>query len=405
MLYDNCSKYIEEIIKNKIEDKKFFNRKFIIYGLDSLSETVVYLLKKNNFHNIILIDDSKKEEIWNDIQVKGVGEVLDIINNPEDYCLVVTDYKKGKNMIADIRTLYPRFSNCILDLSYITMNKLPNPFADAGYGLQIGLRECQEIQLEILRFFIKFCDENGLRYFLDYGTLLGAVRHKGFIPWDDDIDIAMPVEDYLRLGKIFPENTDFFWDSMFNYAVEDYTISTLSKIKSKRMISEFRSFPVRTMSGIGIDIFPLCGYPNDYDEQIAYMNEFAYWARQWKEKIVIPYGTENYSKKLHIEMFQRMNEIMLRYSYDKAEYIGVGYFGNDDPKATDNLRAMSKKWYQDYMELDFEDIKCKAPKGYDGVLKKWYGNYMKLPPKEEQKPHGTFEVYRISGQGRTKFWQ
>ena len=104
-------------------------------------------------------------------------------------------------------------------------------------------------------------------------------------------------------------------------------------------------------------------------------------------------------------MFQRMNEIMLRYSYDKAEYIGVGYFGNDDPKATDNLRAMPKKWYQDYMELDFEDIKCKAPKGYDGVLKKWYGNYMKLPPKEEQKPHGTFEVYRISGQGRTKLWQ
>ena len=80
------------------------------------------------------------------------------------------------------------------------MNKLPNIYAEEDYGRQIELRRCQEIQLEVLQFFTSFCEVNHLRYFLVYVSLLGAVRHKGFIPWDDDIDIAMPVDDYLRLG-------------------------------------------------------------------------------------------------------------------------------------------------------------------------------------------------------------
>ena len=286
MLYDNCSKYIEEIINKDAENRKLLHRKIIIDGMDSMSETVVFLLKENNIENIVLVDDEKRGEVWNDIQVQGVKEVLETIDEPQNYCIIVTDYQKGSNIINDIETSFPNLKECIWDLSYITMNKLPNIYAEEDYGRQIELRRCQEIQLEVLQFFTNFCEENHLRYFLDYGSLLGAVRHKGFIPWDDDIDIAMPVDDYLRLGKIFPKDADFFWDSMFNEGVQDYTISTLSKIKSKKMLTEFRSFPIRTMTGIGIDIFPLCGYPKDYDDQMRYMDEFGYWTRRWKEKIV-----------------------------------------------------------------------------------------------------------------------
>ena len=404
MLYDNCSKYIEEIINKDAENRKLLHRTIIIDGMDSMSETVVFLLKENNIENIVLVDDEKRGEVWNDIQVQGVKEVLETIDEPSNYCIIVTDYQKGSNIINDIETSFPNLKECIWDLSYITMNKLPNIYAEEDYGRQIELRRCQEIQLEVLQFFTNFCEENHLRYFLDYGTLLGAVRHKGFIPWDDDIDIAMPVDDYLRLGKIFPKDADFFWDSMFNDGVQDYTISTLSKIKSKKMLTEFRSFPIRTMTGIGIDIFPLCGYPNDYDEQMRYMDEFGYWTRCWKEKIVIPYGTEKYSKKEHMNMFQKMNEIMLRYPYDESEYIGVGYFGYDKPKATDNTRVMLKKWYDEYILCDFETMKCRVPVGYHEVLRKWYGDYTVLPPIEQQKPHGIFKVYMNENKSDNSVW-
>lgn len=398
MLYDNCGKYIEEIINKDAENRKLLHRTIIIDGMDSMSETVVFLLKENNIENIVLVDDEKRGEVWNDIQVQGVKEVLETIDEPQNYCIIVTDYQKGSNIINDIETSFPNLKECIWDLSYITMNKLPNIYAEEDYGRQIELRRCQEIQLEVLQFFTNFCEENHLRYFLDYGTLLGAVRHKGFIPWDDDIDIAMPVDDYLRLGKIFPKDADFFWDSMFNEGVQDYTISTLSKIKSKKMLTEFRSFPIRTMTGIGIDIFPLCGYPNDYDEQMRYMDEFGYWTRCWKEKIVIPYGTEKYSKKEHMNMFQKMNEIMLRYPYDESEYIGVGYFGKDKMVNGKKTRGMKKEWYSAYEMLMFENSMYRVPKGYKEVLSKWYGDYMELPPVEQRIPHGIMKVYELDNQ-------
>ena len=165
MLYDNCGKYIEEIINKDAENRKLLHRTIIIDGMDSMSETVVFLLKENNIENIVLVDDEKRGEVWNDIQVQGVKEVLETIDEPQNYCIIVTDYQKGSNIINDIETSFPNLKECIWDLSYITMNKLPNIYAEEDYGRQIELRRCQEIQLEVLQFFTNFCEENHLRYF------------------------------------------------------------------------------------------------------------------------------------------------------------------------------------------------------------------------------------------------
>ena len=244
-------------------------------------------------------------------------------------------------------------------------------------------------------YFDDFCKKNNLRYFLDYGSLIGAIRHKGFIPWDDDVDVAMPMPDYLRLCEIFPRDGEMFFDSMYNEKVSDFTPSTLTKIKSKKMVVEYNHFPLRTYTGIGIDIFPLCGYPNEKDEQLAYMQEFINLVDKWKEIVVIPYGTELYSKDKHVNLFNQMCELALLYDYESAEVIGPAYFGYDTYPAKDGGRAMPKSWYAKALEMDFEGRKYTVPVGYDNVLKKWYGDYMELPPESERTAIHSGIIYKV----------
>lgn len=277
------------------------------------------------------------------------------------------------------------------------MDTMPNVLKTPSTRADISLRECQLEMLKLLKEFANFCNANNLRYYLDYGTLLGAVRHHGFIPWDDDLDIAMPMPDYLKFCEIYTkEKSDIMhFDSVSNAAAKDLSISTLSKFRSKRIVTEYCSFPVRYMEGIALDIFPLCGYPAEHDRQIDYMKEFYYWTDIWKEKVVIPYGTMKYSRKNQLDLWNKMLEIANRYKYEESEYIGPAYFGYDNYFAS-GTRTMPRQWYDESIDMLFEDAYFKVPKGYDGVLTKWYGNYMELPPIEEQVPHDTRTLYIVN---------
>ena len=256
-------------------------------------------------------------------------------------------------------------------------------------------RNLQLLEKDLLRAFARICEENQLSYWLYAGTLLGAVRHKGFIPWDDDIDVTMPAPDYIKLGELLSSDMDFLWNSTFNDKLENLPFSTLSKLESKKIFTECRFFPVRAWSGMGIDIFPICGYPKDVEEQIEFRNEFMYWENVWSEKVVIPYGTEQYSKSTQKRLFDKMNELLMRYDYDTATTIGVGYFGRFTPKPVDGTMTMPSEWYKQYVMMEFEGEKYRCPVGYDQSLRKWYGDYLQLPPIEEQIPHGSYKIYEV----------
>ena len=120
---------------------------------------------------------------------------------------------------------------------------------------------------KILDYYVNFCEKNNLKYYLAYGTLLGAIRHNGFIPWDDDIDVHMPPQDYQKFINLFKKdnNNDYFLQTI---DTEKYFHATFTKIRKNNscMVEKEWSY-MKIHKGINIDIFPLYPYPDDPKER------------------------------------------------------------------------------------------------------------------------------------------
>ena len=124
---------------------------------------------------------------------------------------------------------------------------------------RLDINEIKQIELDILVNIAKFCDEYGLRYYLAGGTLLGAIRHKGFIPWDDDIDIIMPREDYIKFFKTYKSDCGFYKaDSILNNA--DYWLQTGKVFDLRTIVINNNE---KYQFNIWIDVFPTDGVPKN----------------------------------------------------------------------------------------------------------------------------------------------
>lgn len=262
---------------------------------------------------------------------------------------------------------------------------------------EIFIEESKQIQLEILKNFIMFCDQNHLSYFIAYGTLIGAIRHQGFIPWDDDIDVQMPRTDYEKLIKIFNQqqiSDRFFLVSPYDKrAVHSYV-----KIIDQRTIKIEKG--VRYQSdylGVDIDVFPLDSLPDtqiEYDQyyrkvqkiykKFAY-SEAHFLEKDWKSSIL-----RLYQRLLgdHHRFVKKADAERKKHSYETSGYVGtlISFYDyyNDRHK---------KDEYERSVMVPFEGIQVKAPIGYDNILRKLYGDYQQLPPIEERKTHHSYSVF------------
>ncbi len=267
---------------------------------------------------------------------------------------------------------------------------------------RITLDEQKKIELDMLKYIKKICDKNNLRYYLAGGTLLGAIRHKGFIPWDDDIDILMPRPDYEKLVSIInkkdgryllltPEQNDYYY--VFNKLVDTKTI-----------LKEWWVHPINNM-GVYLDIFPLDGFPDSEKKYTIYADELLREYRDftnsrkdgykmsvhWHERILkkfIKYPLHLIKKRIPWKKRQKnLINNMQKYKYENSKNVAFIL------SAYKKREILNKSIYDDVILVQFEDEKFNAPIGYDDYLKALYGNYMELPPVDKRETHHYFDAY------------
>lgn len=255
------------------------------------------------------------------------------------------------------------------------------------------LDKLKQEELKILDYVVKICEENKLEYFLIGGTLLGAVRHAGYIPWDDDLDIAMPRKDYEKFIKIFLtlDNSKYVLESFENSKV--YWLPFL-KIRNKNTIyQESLLKDYKGELGIWLDIFPLDNADNEVSKiqsfQFRYVKNSRY-VISLKSKVVVP--SKSKGKTLLFKIISLLPMTFLRFVQKKVMTINK----NDSSKYFINLGSqygMAKQThlrekYYPTKKLTFEGRNLNVPNDYDYILKKIYGNnYMELPPIEKRITH------------------
>lgn len=264
-----------------------------------------------------------------------------------------------------------------------------------------------QVDINIVKKVVELCNKHNINYYMLGGTMLGAIRHKGFIPWDDDIDLGMPREDYERFLSIAPNELDSNLKVVNYRNTPDYhyyitrVLDTETKVEEERIGDESR------YTNASIDIFPIDGTPNNIIARKIYFFRVLYHRalmslcykdsidRKRKrgkleriflgimEKIPIEKITTPYKQKVKIDKLLRKQDVK------KSKYIGniMGAYRTKE--------IVPSEFYGNGKMYKFEDMMLRGLDKYDEYLRWTYGEYMKLPSKEARKTH--FKIVEIHG--------
>ncbi len=254
-----------------------------------------------------------------------------------------------------------------------------------------NLRRLQETELELLLEFGRVCEKLGLRYYLTAGTLLGAVRHKGFIPWDDDIDVAMPREDYDRLARCGEQSFPA------GYVYQEYRTEPkypfyFAKLRKRgTRVEEPALAGIDIEQGIYIDIFPL-----DWCRKGSRTAELCFKGIKLIDCALLSKGNPNflfgYDKKYRflwkaLRPLPSRRLFALREELRKLTGCGGRALCTLGGRHGFQKESYDAEWFGKTVYGEFEGERFPAPAGWDALLQNMYGDYMKLPPKEERGGH------------------
>ena len=255
-------------------------------------------------------------------------------------------------------------------------------------------KKLQKVQLEIAGVIKEICVKNGIRYFLAYGTLIGAVRHNGFIPWDDDIDIMMPYPDLIKFEKAC--KTDLPKGYFFQSPTTDseFKLSIMRVCKDNTLLIEKGTEDKNIHHGIFVDIYPIYGAApkNKRKLQIFRAMKRALYLLDEPVKnhgAIMRMGSsfllKTKTKKGKVRAEKKLFEKISQYDYDVSENVVCL-----DSSIIKMRTEYKREWFGNGTMHKFEDKEFMIPENPDAILKKVYGDYMKLPPESERKVHHDF---------------
>lgn len=253
------------------------------------------------------------------------------------------------------------------------------------------------VLLDLLKQFDRVCGEQGLRYFAHGGTLLGAIRHKGFIPWDDDIDLFMPRKDFDAFSQIAPAcfSPPYYFQS---YLTDPEYFRTQIRVRnSDTTCIAATDLGMRCNQGIFISIFPLDAMPEDGAARKALGKRVVFY-RKLMERYVYTNkkaaSVKNAAARAFAKVvctlaggkrvYNRLQKVCERYAGEDTRYVGLV-----SPRFSAQEKLLfEREDYAETLRVDFEDMKIPVPAGYDRVLATQYGDYMK-PVKDPKRwqPH------------------
>lgn len=252
--------------------------------------------------------------------------------------------------------------------------------------------QLRQKQLEMLKLLISICEKHDLTYFIVGGTALGSIRHGGFIPWDDDIDVALPRKDYMTLMAVGQKELppEFF---LQNHNTEASYRNDFSKIRNSNTIyMEATVACLGINHGIYIDIFPIDGLPSGKlkralltcHKKVAkcYLGrDYLHQKNTWKRSIMIFVGRIFFHHKTPSRIIQDLEDHYMRYPYEISDIV-VCHGG-----AWGKLEQCERAQYGQGVEGIFEGIKVRLPEKTHEYLSHKYGDYMQLPPEEKRVGH------------------
>jgi len=265
--------------------------------------------------------------------------------------------------------------------------------------MELDIKDLQKIELNILTEIDKVCRENNLKYFLIGGTLLGAIRHGGFIPWDDDIDIGMPREDYEKFISIANEKLPKHLKLQCHKNTKRFPYAFAKVIDTRTAIVEKE---LNFQTGLYVDIFPFDGVPeNKFIRKMHF--RYVYFLRRiftayfMDDKIIVEkkgrvylYLIKLMRKIVNIDkVFSRLDNTLKKYTYKESKFV-CNYLGAYFERETVPKDSIGK-----LKDIIFEGKKFMSMEKPEDFLKNAYGDYMKLPPVEKRKSHHDFEIIKI----------
>lgn len=266
--------------------------------------------------------------------------------------------------------------------------EIKRAYVPDGAGRLMTAEEEKECQLAGLRYIHRLCEENNLKYYLHYGSLLGAVRHKGYIPWDDDLDILMMNEDMLKLMDIIKADNGRY--EVFYAGTDDPVRHFIARLVDRETLYHQWDIPLETFGGMmALDIFPMAGMPGGEKESLDFYNGVMKYARDYDDLTVeYPNPSEEILAK-KTECKKQVLDSMLKYSAWDSEFIFT------IPTRPGRPLIFRREWWDEQIPMEFEGEYFMGPKGYDAILSTHYGDYMTPPP----------DNYKVSIHRTTTYWK